>query len=138
MSDSSGSDDESNEDVEKPKKQKSTLVKNINQASSTNVDLNAVHDNYKQMESAKEGLLRYKKVADSQKENMNIADLLAMGEAVANEAEPSTSRKKSSQKRTRATQGDDSDDDGGWEEVEGKLVKIPRYIKRLKRFEFDG
>jgi hypothetical protein len=53
--------------------------------------------------------------------------------------EPSTSshKSKSSQKRARNTQGDDSDSDA-WEEVEGKRTKIPRYRKLLKKYEFDG
>lgn len=138
MSDSSDSDDEpstSAKVVENGKK--STAPTNsISQASgTTTVDLKSIHDNLRQMEDAKTKLMNYKsaKVSDkaftgSQKENFNINDLLAMGEA----NEPSTSTKKSSQKRGR---GDDSDSDG-WEEVEGKRVKRPKYFKILERFEY--
>lgn len=143
MSDSDDSDDDkpttSTKVIENDKKQPSALVSSINQAStSTMVDLMSVHNNLKQMEDAKKKLLNYKSSkstekasSGSQKGSSNIADLLAMGEVG---SEPSTSHKKSSQKRNR---GDDSDSDG-WEEVEGKRLTRPKYFKLLKKFEYDG
>lgn len=123
------------------KKQTPALINSINQASGSKmVDLKSIHDNLQQMENDKAKLINYnsrkekeKAALGSQKENVNIADLLAMGEG----AEPSTSNKKPSQKRARPTQGDDSDSDG-WEEVEGKRTQRPKYFKLLKKFEFDG
>lgn len=104
---------------------------------SKSVDLRHIHDNLQEMEKAKMNLINYtnrkKAASDSQKENINIADLLALGETT---AEPSTSKKKTSQKRARNTQADDSDSDG-WEEVEGKRIKRPRYLKTLKKFEYE-
>lgn len=121
------------------KKQGSALIDSINKASgSTMMDLGAIHNNLQQMEAAKAKLMNYEKkknLSGSHKENFNISDLLAMGEGAA--APPSTSHKKSSQKRAHNTQGDDSDSDG-WEEVAGKLIKKPRYQKLLKKFEYDG
>lgn len=143
MSDSDDSDDDgpttSTKVIENDKKQPPALVSSINQAStSTMVDLMSVHNNLKQMEDAKKKFLNYKSSkstekasSGSQKGSSNIADLLAMGEVG---SEPSTSHKKSSQKRTR---GDDSDSDG-WEEVEGKRLTRPKYFKLLKKFEYDG
>lgn len=126
--------------LENGKKPTLALINSINQSSgSTMVDLQSAHDKYQQMEAAKSKLINYKgskskekSSQDSQKENFNIADLLAMGEGG---DEPSTSKQqKSSQKRTRNTQ--DSEDD--WEEVEGKLIKKPRYFKALRKYEYDG
>jgi hypothetical protein len=127
LSDSSDSEDESMEGSQKTAKQKaSSLFSGINQTSSgTMVDLKAVHDNYQQMEKAKAQLSSYKKAASSQKENLNIADLLAMGEGSS----------ASLTKKPSKVQKDDSDDDA-WEEVEGK--RIPRYLKVLKKFEYQG
>lgn len=142
----SASSDDSDDDgpststkvFESGKKKTSGLTKNITQASgSATVDLKSIHDNLQQMEKDKIKLMNYKSAkpavgsSQSQKENLNIADILAMGEG-----EPAPTPKKT-QKRVKNTQVDDSDSDG-WEEVEGKLVKQPRYKKRLKRFEFDG
>lgn len=119
----SGSSDSDGEGTSSQTKQTSSLISNINETSSgTMVDLNSVHENYQRMENAKVQLSNYKNAnGSSQKENVNIADLLALGEG------PSSPPKKS--KRVRK---EDSDSDG-WEEVEGK-----RYLKILRRFEFDG
>lgn len=139
LSDSSGSEDENEgpSTSQNVKKGTAALINSINQASGgTMLDLKSVHDNYQRMENAKAKLLSYKKSdGGSQKENLNIADLLAMGEGASTASEPSTS-KKSSQKR-KAQRDDDSDSDQ-WEEVEGKKIKIPRYMKVLKKFEYDG
>lgn len=101
------------------------------------VDLKGIYDNLQQVEKTKARLLNYetnKKHGSSQKENFDIADLLAQGEG--GNSTPN-SQKKSSQKRAHATQVDDSDSDGGWEEVEGKRVRIPRYKRLLKKFRFE-
>lgn len=147
MSDDSGDSDAgpttSTKIVEKGKKQPSALINSINQASgSTMVDLKSIHDNLKNMEDAKEKLMNYKSLkpagrtaSDSQKENFNIADLLALGEGA--NGEQTASQQKSSHKRSRHTQGDDSDSDA-WEEVEGKLIKKPKFFKLLKKYEYDG
>lgn len=126
--------------VEKPKKS-SALINSINESSgSTMVDLGKIHDNLQAIEKAKAKMMSYqsKKEAGktkSQDENVNIADLLAMGEgAVADE--PKSLKKKPSQKRSRATQND-SDSDGGWEEVEGKRAKKPKYLKILQKYEYE-
>lgn len=120
------------------KKPLTSLIESINQASgSAVVDLKGIYDNLQQVEKTKARLLSYEtkqKQGSSQKENLNIADLLAQGEG--DESAPK-SQKKSSQKRARATQVDDSDSDGGWEEVEGKRVRIPRYKRLLKKFRFE-
>lgn len=137
LSDSSGSDDnEPGPSTSKNSKIRTeALINRVKQASSgTMVDLNSVLNNYQQIENAKAKMMSYKQPESaSQKENVNIADLLAMGES--GPSEPTTS-KKSSQKR-RVQKEDDSDSDG-WEEVEGKRMKKPRYMNILKRFEFDG
>lgn len=100
-------------------------------AANAAVDLKKVHDNYQKFERAKEKMKNYKKAAtsgESQKENVDIAGLLAMGEQ-------SNGRKKSSQKRV---QRDESDSDEAWEDVEGKRIKVPKYRKILKTFEYEG
>jgi hypothetical protein len=127
LSDTSDSEEESTERSQKTTKSKASSVMSgmIQTSSGTMVDLKAVHDNYQQMEKAKAQLSAYKKAGSSQKENLNIADLLAMGEG------SSTSLSKKLPK----VQKDDSDDDA-WEEVEGK--RIPRYLKILKKFEYQG
>ena len=144
LSESDGSDDEpttSAKAIASEKKQTSSLINSINQASSTPmVDLRSNVENLQQLEKIKSRLLNYEsrnKGSDTQKENVNIADLLAIGEGVGDQ--PSTSsQKKASQKRSRQTQREDSDSDDGWEEVEGKRIKIQKYKKILKRFEYDG
>lgn len=122
------------------KNKSSKPISTIEQPSgSTMVDLKAIHDNLQQMESAKAKLINYrsKKIPlGSQKENVNIADLLAIGEGA--DEVPSTTHKNSSQKRARNTQVDESDSDNGWEEVEGKFLKKPRYLTLLKKYEYDG
>lgn len=139
LSGSSGSEDEDDgpSTSHAAKKGSSSLINTINQASGgTMHDLKSVHDNYQRIEDAKAKMMMYKqKDGDSQKENLNIADLLAMGESASSSSSVPTTSKKSSQKRK--AQKEDSDSEG-WEEVEGKRVKIPRYMKVLKRFEFDG
>lgn len=137
MSEDDSSDSEKDPvPVVEKKKQTPALINTINQASGSKiVDLKAIHDNLQQMESAKTKLMNYKSAKEPAGGSQNIAELLARGEGG-----PSTSRAKSSsqsQKRACNTQ-DDSDSDGGWEEVEGKLVKVTRYAKLLKRFEYDG
>jgi hypothetical protein len=125
LSDSSDSDSESGISQRKFSKVTS-LSSSINQTSGTSLDLKAVHDNYQQMEKAKAQMAAYKGAGgSSQKENLNIADLLAMGEG------------SSGPKKSKKVQKEDSDDDA-WEEVEGKKIKIPKYVKILKRFEYEG
>lgn len=144
LSDSSdGSEDESasKKPVENGEKSTPSLIESINQSSgSTMVDLRKIHDNLQEMENAKTKMMNYqskKQSSSSQKENVNIAELLAMGEASAAD-ESLSSKKKSSQKRPRNTQkNDESDSDGGWEEVEGKRIKRPRYLKTLKKYEYE-
>lgn len=133
LSDSEEDDDDEDEKTS----QKSTktfkrnnLIDSINESSKSSlVDLKKLHDNYQDYETAKEKMKTYKKSAQnggaSQKENLNIADLLALGEKT---------EKVASQKRSRV---DDSDSDDAWEDVEGKRVKIPRFKKRLRRYEYD-
>lgn len=133
MSDSEDDDDE-NEEAASQKSSKpfksNNLIDSINEGSKNSLaDLKKLHDNYQDYERAKEKMKTYKKSSQngvaSQKENLNIADLLAMGEQA---------EKPLSQKRNRA---DESDSDDAWEDVEGKRVKIPRFKKRLRRYEFD-
>lgn len=104
---------------------------NNENAANTASDLRRVHDNYQKFQQAKEKMKNYKKsvaTGESQKENVDIAGLLAMGEQ-------SNGKKKSSQKRVH--QGE-SDSDEAWEDVEGKRAKIPRYMRLLKTFEYEG
>lgn len=115
----------------------STSTKAVRKAAASVVDLKGLYDNLQQDEKTKQRLLNYESKqtqGSSQKENFNIADILAQGEG--DESEPK-SQKKSSQKRVRATQAEDSDSDGGWEEVEGKRVRIPQYKRLLKKFRFE-
>jgi hypothetical protein len=115
-------------------KKATSVLNSINATSGTSVDLKSVYENYQRIENDKANLMLCRQSEnDSQKENLNIADLLALGEGT---SEP-TSTKKSSQKRKVRKEDDDSDSED-WEEVEGKRVKRPRYIKILKRYEFDG
>lgn len=61
----------------------------------------------------------------SQKENVDVADLLAMGEV-------------GSKVKRKIMEDSDSDN---WEDVEGKKIKlnnkIPSYVKFLKKFEYS-
>lgn len=138
LSDSEDSDDEPSTSTKVVQKQPNPLIDSINQASgSATVDLKGIYDYLQQVEKTKARLLSYEakhKQGSSQKENFDIADLLAQGEG--DESAPK-SQKKASQKRVRATQADDSDSDGGWEEVEGKRVRIPQYKRLLKKFRFE-
>lgn len=104
---------------------------NNENAANTAADLKQVHDNYQKFQQAKEKMKNYKNsdaIGESQKENVDIAGLLAMGEQ-------SNGKKKSSQKRVHQ---DESDSDEAWEDVEGKRTKIPKYMRLLKTFEYDG
>ena len=123
LSGSSDSDGEGTSSQSKQTKQTSKLISNINESSSgTMVDLNSVHENYQRIENAKAQLSNYKNTnGNSQKENVNIADLLALGEGSSSPA-----------KKSKRVRKEDSDSDG-WEEVEGK-----KYLKILRRFEYDG
>lgn len=127
LSDSSDSESDGESGKHRSAKATSSHLSSINQGASgtTSLDLKAVHDNYQKMEKAKAQLAAYKNsgTSGSQKENLNIADLLAMGEG-------------SSSKKAKKVHNDDSDDD--WEEVEGKRTKVPRYMKILRKFEFEG
>jgi hypothetical protein len=135
LSDASDSDgEEIGPSTSQNSKKATSMLNSINATSGTFLDLKSVYENYQRIENDKAKLMSCKQSEnDSQKENLNIADLLAMGEGTS--SEPTTS-KKSSQKR-KIQKEDDSDSDD-WEEVEGKRVKRPRYMKILKKFEFDG
>ncbi|KAG5677757.1 hypothetical protein PVAND_007488 [Polypedilum vanderplanki] len=124
LSDSSSeSDDDGSQKIQKKDstKNKPNLLNSINESSDTEeVDLNSIHIKLKEIENAKEKLSNYKhpkKIitsTQSQKENIDIADLLAMGE---NETSVKRTKSNDSQKRAKPTQGDDSDSDN-WEDVE--------------------
>lgn len=88
-------------------------------------DLKTVHDNLQKMKeiAAKLSTSHKKTSKESQKEKMNVADILAMGEAV----QPSKSKSKS-QKKKNAAHSDDSDSDN-WEDVEGKKIFIKIFKK---------
>lgn len=149
LSDSENSD--SDQDVSsktKAKHAKEHTIETMDDESSGNslalVDLKAIHDNLQIMKSVKEKLSNYEgsKSKSVHKENVNIADLLAMGE----ESKTSHGKKKkvASQKRKKASQMDDSEESDSWEDVEGKrkVFKtddgdgVPSYVKFLKRFEY--
>lgn len=137
---SDGSDDDDFEDVPVQSKKPTflsdeNLENSINEnTANTAVDFQTIQDNYRKFEQAREKMKNYKKPATtggSQKEKSDdIAGLLAMGE--------SSAIKKASLKRSQKEQNDDSDSDDAWEDVEGKRVKLPRYKKILKHFEYDG
>lgn len=137
LSESDGSDDEpctSAKVVQKEKKKKTSALTECNDQVSSGTVMEELVKNLEQEENIRTKLMNYennKELASNQKENVNIADLLAAGEKEA----ASSSLKKASQKRASHTQADSDSD--GWEEVEGKRVKIPRYRKLLKRFEFE-
>lgn len=143
----SGSDDSSDdESVSRKKTQKSTimsektgndLINSINEESwKPMMDLKAIHDNLQKMKHAREKLSKFQAPDNNSAENAddaddNIANLLAMGEKSAG----------ASQKRKKASQADDSDSDN-WEEVEGKKRRkfddnVPKYVRLLKKFEYD-
>ncbi|XP_070501886.1 DNA repair protein complementing XP-C cells homolog isoform X2 [Chironomus tepperi] len=116
---SDGSDNsESEENETKPKikeTQKKTveLVSSIKEESEKPVmDLKAIHDNLEKMKFAREKLSKYSAPENSNENtsnNDNIADLLLMGE--------NAKKAGASQKRKKASQGDESDSDN-WEDVE--------------------
>ena len=135
---SDGSDDSESENNEKAAKIRATqkktsdLVNSINEESERpTMDLWAIHDNLEKMKHAREKLSKYSapdtSADNTNSNNDNVADLLSMGENAKKIA--------ASQKRKKASQGDDSDSDN-WQEVEGKR-KIPRYVRLLKKFEYD-
>lgn len=144
LSDGSDGDSESEENYKKPnikatQKKAADLVSSINEESGKPMmDLKAIHDNLEKMKHAREKLTKYT-APDNSNENTsnndNIADLLLMGE--------NTKKAGASQKRKKASQGDESDSDN-WEDVEGKRKcfktdnnNIPSYVQFLKRFEYD-
>ena len=103
------------------------------------MDIKAIHDNLEKMKRDREKLSKYS-APDVSNENTsnndNVADLLLMGE--------NAKKQGASQKRKKASQGDDSDSDN-WEDVEGKRKclktnandKVPSYVRFLKRYEYD-
>lgn len=136
MSDSSG--DEGDGEVFKKTTSKHKMdvedAESNDENEEPNDDMKAVHDNLQKMKEIAEKLAGSSKQASksSQKEKVNVADILAMGgEGV--------SKKKSSQKsqKKRAAESDESDDD--WEDVEGKRKKTCRgnFVEFLKRFEYE-
>lgn len=137
LSDSNDSDEEH---AAKPKKAVLALQKKNAEHTQSNdtgdeqgpSDLKAVHDNLQKMREIAEKLAgtSSKRVSsESQKENFNVADILAMGEA-------GTSKSKAKHKASQQ----DSDSDN-WEDVEGKRKKIdqrkPSYVEFLKKYEYD-
>lgn len=140
----SGSDSESED--QKVKKGKSDLTiqnSQSNDSSDNEQDANGlkvVHDNLQKMKEIAKKLAETanKKVAKvTSKENVNISDILAMGETVAKDARAKSSKSKSQKKRA---QSDESDSDDNWEDVEGKNKKIkldePSYVEILKKYEY--
>jgi len=140
LSDGSDNSDESDEEPQRKATQKKTadLLSSANEESEKpTMDLKAVHDNLERMKHVTEKLSKYS-APDTSNENTsnndNIADLLLMGE--------NAKKIGASQKRKKASQGDDSDSDN-WEEVEGKRKflksqdSVPSYVRFLKRFEYD-
>lgn len=126
----SGSESESDDDgVKKPKSTK-TVLKAFSQDSQDDDD-DSAKNNLQKMREIAEKLAGTSAIPSayksSQKENMNVADLLAMGEE---------GKAKASKKRARASQKAEDSDSDNWEDVEGKKVKIPRYVKLLKKFEY--
>lgn len=111
------------------KKSSHTITSSSTNKTSVNsvTDLKKIHDNLQLMEQARANMMKYEKKPSSQEENVNIADLLAMGET----AQQETSTNKKSSQRSR------NDSDSEWEEVEGKRVKVRRYLKILKKFEYN-
>ena len=144
---SGGSDDSESEQDEKPQpkpKVKATQKKTAELVSSGNeesgkpaMDLKAIHDNLERMKHDREKLSKYSAFNLSNEKtgtDDNVADLLLMGE--------NAKKIGASQKRKKASQGDDSDSDN-WEDVEGKRKRsktnssVPSYVRFLKRFEYD-
>jgi xeroderma pigmentosum group C-complementing protein len=152
LSDSSDDDDEDSSNNERVKKVKKPTTSNPNdsineESENVVIDLKSIHDNLERIQRTKEKLSNYNSnnikstaaatKSSSQKENVNVADLLAMGE--------NSTTSKSSQKRIKASQGDDSEQ-SDWESVEGngkkkitlKNNKVLSYAQFLKHFEYDG
>lgn len=114
--------------IQKDKKY-SKQINSITQASSSSTtDLKKIHDNLQLMEQAKANMMKYESTKKaSQKETVNIAELLMIGEA----AEPN-------EKLSRNRPHNESDSDEGWEEVEGKLIKTRKYLMFLKKYEYQS
>jgi xeroderma pigmentosum group C-complementing protein len=121
LSDSESESEEHNADNKKSEHQKSTnQLQSINAASSSKVDFRKMHAFAKQLEHDKEQLLNYK--SNTSQENVNILDLLAMGEPswqqapiTANEV---VAKKMHSDKLNKKKKRKESESD--WEDVHGK------------------
>lgn len=138
-SESEGGDNEVSRDKPKSKK---IAVENTRSSDTDGEqdghELKRVHDNLQKMNDIAKKLAGASKVSmDSQKENVNVADILAMGEPSASKSKPKTKSRK-----RRQGQSDDESDSDNWEDVEGnkrKRIKITNsqsYVDLLKRFEY--
>lgn len=139
------SDSEESDGEPAPKiKKVLALQKKDNVASDSNeeqdpTDLKSVHDNLLKMKEIAEKLAdtsSSKASKGSQKENVNVADLLAMGEPESSTTKKKSSKSKSQKKREALSEESDSDN---WEDVEGKRIKLKcvSYVEFLKKFEYE-
>jgi hypothetical protein len=135
------SDSESNSDVEEKAVVKSIQKKKVLETTNNDTEdegnedgLIKVHDNLQKMKALGEKLAgtSNNKVSKTsqQKENVNVADILAMGET--------KSKNKQKSQKKRAVESD-SDSDNNWEDVEGKkrmCIGRNNYVDLLKKFEY--
>lgn len=138
-SESEGEDDKVSN--EQPKSKKIAVVKTqsndkeVDEQAGDDDKLKRVHDNLQKMNEIAEklaGASKKKVSKDSQKENVNVADILALGESGA-------SKPKAKMKKKRQAQSDESESDDNWEDVEGnkpKKINSHSYVEQLKRFEY--
>lgn len=130
------SDSSDGENDEKPKSSKAVLQKIPSQDANNDSD----GDNDKNLQKMKEIAAKLAgpshaqgSYTSSQKENVNVADLLAMGEEKesGSSLKPKISKKRAHASSQKAEESADSD----WEDVEGKR-KAPMYVLLLKKFEY--
>lgn len=133
LSDSSDSDEEQQPRSSKPVLQmKKTSSQDTNESEDFEKNMQKMQEIASKLAGPSHTQGSYK---SSQKENVNVADLLAMGE---NEGDGS-SKTKHSKKRAKASQQAEESDSDNWEDVEGKKLKLkaPLYVSLLKKYEYN-
>ena len=131
------SDSSDSENDEKPKSSKAVLQKIPSQEA--NNDSNDDDNNDKNLQKMKEIAAKLAgpsqaqgSYISSQKENVNVADLLAMGEEKeSGSLKPKVSKKRAHTSSRKAEESAESD----WEDVEGKR-SLPKFVLLLKKFEY--
>lgn len=115
------------------KKKTSRVVANINEKSSNIVDLQELGRFNQNLDAAKEKLKGFQTKSFAQEE-VNVSQLLAMGEETA--PEEGTSSKKASSKNSKGSKRKHEESGSDWEDVEGKTKKLKQnnlfnYFKKM-------